>query len=337
MQRIGKFVAIGDEAQRHRIDAVALPGRRRAVGEDVALVAVAAGAAGLDAHHAIADVAHGADVGRIDRRIEARPAGAAFELGLGAEQRQAAKAAAIDAVFLVVQQPAAERRFGAVVQEDVGLFRSEAGLQTLFLVRRRRGEVEAGVGAERGAEMSVMALNLSALAEVFQGRHTTLWPRVKERDSVVIWCLSGGKPMDITHLLLNFQGRIRRLHYWMASICAWVVYVVVVGILASVLGMAPVSGKPRGLDPAALRDRLRMGGPRGQRETLPRPRQERVVAGLVLSGACHRLALGLQWSLAFSTAPKALTVSGPRRRGSARRPSRWPPSGKFFRPAVLRL
>jgi uncharacterized membrane protein YhaH (DUF805 family) len=53
--------------------------------------------------------------------------------------------------------------------------------------------------------------------------------------------------MDITHLLFSFQGRTRRLHYWMASICAWVVYVVVVGILASVLGIGRSPGNPAGV------------------------------------------------------------------------------------------
>ena len=45
------------ELQRHRVDAVAQAGGRRAVGEDVALVAAAAGAEDLGAHHAVAGVA----------------------------------------------------------------------------------------------------------------------------------------------------------------------------------------------------------------------------------------------------------------------------------------
>jgi uncharacterized membrane protein YhaH (DUF805 family) len=48
--------------------------------------------------------------------------------------------------------------------------------------------------------------------------------------------------MDIMHLLFSFQGRSRRLHYWMAAISAWVVYIVVVGILANVTGMAQHPG-----------------------------------------------------------------------------------------------
>ena len=50
-QGIGEGLVLGGKAERHRIDTVALAGRRRAVGEDVALVAAAAGAHGLDPHH----------------------------------------------------------------------------------------------------------------------------------------------------------------------------------------------------------------------------------------------------------------------------------------------
>jgi uncharacterized membrane protein YhaH (DUF805 family) len=46
--------------------------------------------------------------------------------------------------------------------------------------------------------------------------------------------------MDIMHLLFSFQGRIRRLHYWLAAICV----AVVVGVIASVL--MPMSGMAQG-------------------------------------------------------------------------------------------
>ena len=56
----------------------------------------------------------------IDRSPERWPAGAALELGLVLEQRQAAEAAAVDAVVLVIQEAPAERRLGAVVQQHLG-------------------------------------------------------------------------------------------------------------------------------------------------------------------------------------------------------------------------
>jgi len=46
--------------------------------------------------------------------------------------------------------------------------------------------------------------------------------------------------MDIPHLLFSFQGRTRRLHYWLAAISVGVV----VGVIASVL--MPMSGMAQG-------------------------------------------------------------------------------------------
>jgi|SRR5579871_6282907 len=51
--------------------------------------------------------------------------------------------------------------------------------------------------------------------------------------------------MNIMHLLFSFQGRIRRLHYWLGAIGAGLVVGVVVGILGSMAGFA--SGSPNGL------------------------------------------------------------------------------------------
>src|SRR6185437_1460561 len=112
-------------------------GRRRAVGEDVALVAAAARAGRLDAHHAVGDVLDPLHMRLVEGGPERRPAGAALELGAVLEQRQAAKPATVDAGVLLVEQPAAERRLGAVMQEDIGLLARQAGLQPLALRRGR--------------------------------------------------------------------------------------------------------------------------------------------------------------------------------------------------------
>jgi urea transporter len=66
-------------------------------------------------------------------RIEAGPAGAALELGLVLEQRQAAQAAGIDAGVFLAQQAAAERGLGPVVQQNAGLFGRQVGLQAIAL------------------------------------------------------------------------------------------------------------------------------------------------------------------------------------------------------------
>ena len=48
--------------------------------------------------------------------------------------------------------------------------------------------------------------------------------------------------MDITFLLFNFQGRVRRLHYWLAAIGAGVVLGTVAMVILSFSGIA--SGHP---------------------------------------------------------------------------------------------
>ncbi len=44
--------------------------------------------------------------------------------------------------------------------------------------------------------------------------------------------------MDITYLLFSFQGRIRRLHYWLTAIGAGVAVAIIGGILVSMSGLA---------------------------------------------------------------------------------------------------
>ena len=97
----------------------------------MALVAVATGAAGLDPQPAITGVSYTQNMALVEGRMEAGPARAALELGLSLEQGQAAETAAVDAVLLVVQKTATERGFGAVMQQDLGLFAAEAAFQTL--------------------------------------------------------------------------------------------------------------------------------------------------------------------------------------------------------------
>ena len=51
--------------------------------------------------------------------------------------------------------------------------------------------------------------------------------------------------MNITHLLFSYQGRVRRLHFWLGLIGAGIVFCVLYGILFSMSGYA--SGSPNGL------------------------------------------------------------------------------------------
>jgi uncharacterized membrane protein YhaH (DUF805 family) len=51
--------------------------------------------------------------------------------------------------------------------------------------------------------------------------------------------------MNLMHLLTSFQGRIRRMHFWLGLLGIIVVFGVLYSILASMSGMA--SGSPNGL------------------------------------------------------------------------------------------
>ena len=77
----GRRGRILDELERGRVEAEAEPGRRRAVGEDVAEVSAALAAHDLDARLAHLVIGRRGDPGRHDRLEEAGPAGPRLELG----------------------------------------------------------------------------------------------------------------------------------------------------------------------------------------------------------------------------------------------------------------
>lgn len=69
----------GEEFEGRGIKTISLAGWRWAVGEDVALVAAAAGAADLDAAHTVAIVFDIGEMVFVERRVERRPAGAGMK------------------------------------------------------------------------------------------------------------------------------------------------------------------------------------------------------------------------------------------------------------------
>ena len=79
------------EGERGGVDAVAQAGGSRAVGEDVAEVAAAAGAGHFDAAHAEAAVLVLDDGFRLGGDHEAGPAAAGVELGAAEEEQRAAR------------------------------------------------------------------------------------------------------------------------------------------------------------------------------------------------------------------------------------------------------
>ena len=120
---VGQPLTGGSEREAHRIDAIALSGRRRPIGEDMSLMRAAARADDLGPDHAVAGVADVFEVTFGERLREARPARAALELGAAMEQRKAAEAAGEDARPLFLKENAAKRRLGAMLEEDVSSLR----------------------------------------------------------------------------------------------------------------------------------------------------------------------------------------------------------------------
>src|SRR3954463_12338505 len=104
--------------QRRRIDAIALAGGRRPVLEDVPEMSAAAAAMHLDPLHPVARIAIRSHRARIPRPREARPAAAALELFLGAEELRSAARAEIPSRLVVVPQGAGEGALGAFLPQD---------------------------------------------------------------------------------------------------------------------------------------------------------------------------------------------------------------------------
>src|SRR5580658_1248001 len=119
-----------------------LAARRRSIRKHVTQMAAAARAHLFHADHSIAAVAHAPDMRFIVGREETRPTCARVELGARAKQRQAAKAARVDALLVVVEEHAAERRFGAVLEQHASLVRAETGRDLRTLRGTRRPQVK---------------------------------------------------------------------------------------------------------------------------------------------------------------------------------------------------
>ena len=96
----------------------------------------------LDAHHSITRVAQALDVRLFVRLEEARPTRTGIEFRAGTKQRQAAEPARVDAVLLVVEEDTTERRFRAMLKQNVALLVVESGSDLLALLGGRRVQVK---------------------------------------------------------------------------------------------------------------------------------------------------------------------------------------------------
>ena len=92
----------------------------------MAEMAAAAGTMDFGAEHAVDAVLAGLDGLFVEGGVEAGPAGAALEFGVGAEQRAGAAGAMVDALALFGVQRAGAGAFGAVVAHDLVLLGGQA-------------------------------------------------------------------------------------------------------------------------------------------------------------------------------------------------------------------
>src|SRR5690349_15199493 len=109
---------LGDELEGDAVVAVPQTGRRRAVVEEVAVVAAATLAVVLGARIDEVHVLLGVEDAR-DAREEGRPAGARVELHLRSKERQVAARAGKDAGALLVIERAGARHLGALLAQDL--------------------------------------------------------------------------------------------------------------------------------------------------------------------------------------------------------------------------
>src|SRR5580693_5650051 len=77
------------------------------------------------ARHSVAGITNPPDVPLVERLEEARPPGAGIELGARSEERQPAKPACVDALFVVIQKQPTEGGFRTVSEQHVPLLRRQ--------------------------------------------------------------------------------------------------------------------------------------------------------------------------------------------------------------------
>src|SRR5690554_1456365 len=113
------------EGHRQGVDAIAKPGGRGAVVEDVAEVGVAIGAADFGASSAETQVLDLVEAVWVVRGAEAGPAAAGVEFRAGLKDRRVARRAAVHAAGLGVAILAGEGALGAGFAQDVELLGGE--------------------------------------------------------------------------------------------------------------------------------------------------------------------------------------------------------------------
>jgi hypothetical protein len=114
---------------------MAFAGRRRSIRKHVTQVAPAARAHFLNTDHSIARITNTPDMGFVIGLEETRPPRPRIELRARPKERQAAKAAGVNAVLVIVEKHTTEGSFRAVLEQHalLVLIKARGDLRTLRL------------------------------------------------------------------------------------------------------------------------------------------------------------------------------------------------------------
>src|SRR5258708_5473308 len=117
-------------------------GGTRAIWEDVAQVAAAAGADFFHPDHSIARIANAFDVRFVVGLEKTGPTRARIKFRARAKQGQAAEAATVGAFLFIVEKDATKCRFGAMLQKDAPLAGVKTGCDAVALNLGGRGRIK---------------------------------------------------------------------------------------------------------------------------------------------------------------------------------------------------
>src|SRR6476469_470536 len=114
-----------NEFQRHSIDAVSQAGRRRAIVENMPLMAVASSAMDFGSRHEEFLVGFRFDGGLLDRSPKARPPRSTLEFVLRRKQRQLTPPALIHPFFMIIVVGAGKRPLRSFLPQHIVLILSQ--------------------------------------------------------------------------------------------------------------------------------------------------------------------------------------------------------------------
>ena len=117
--------------------------RGRSIREHMTKVAATSRTDFFDPDHAVARVAQASNVRLVVGFEETWPAGARVKFGAGSEERQAAKAARVDSLSVIVEKDSAERSLRPVSKEHAPLFLIERCRNFLTLRVCRGAQIES--------------------------------------------------------------------------------------------------------------------------------------------------------------------------------------------------